>query len=323
FFGIWYILIGIIYRIPVPVEPMKAMGAIVIAEGLLQGEIVAAGILTGIILLIIGLLGGMRYMQKLIPEPVIRGIQLGLAFILVRTALPFMVQDPVFSAVGIAIILAFLVAGLRRQVPNLAALLVIVLGVAAGIASSGMPSFHMLEPLRLILPPVSLYLPAVWDLVIPQMPLALTNATLATALLARDLYGRDIPPDRLAMTIGAMNIVSVPFGGFPMCHGAGGLAAHYRFGARTGGGNIIGGIILLGAAVFFATPAAIQSIPVGIFGALLVFVALELGKNALKTDSLPVTGIMGVIAVLASMTVAFLAGIILIKVIHASKPRPE
>jgi hypothetical protein len=37
-----------------------------------------------------------------------------------------------------------------------------------------------------------------------------------------------------------------------MCHGAGGLAAHYRFGARTGGSDVYAGLILLFFAFFFA-----------------------------------------------------------------------
>ncbi|KQC05821.1 MAG: sulfate transporter [Methanoculleus sp. SDB] len=322
FFGIWYILSGVIYRLPVPVEPMKAMGAIVIAEGLAYSEIVTAGVLIGVFTLLIGILGGMRFMRDRIPEYVVRGIQLGLALVLLKTAIPFLLKDLFFAFLGIGIIAIFFLAGTRRKIPNLAALVVIVIGIGAAVNSTGVPEAHMIEPLRLTLPSLSTVPAATWQLVIPQIPLVLTNATLATALLAHDLFKRDIEPDRLAITIGAMNLISVPLGGFPMCHGAGGLAAHYRFGARSGTGNIIGGIILIGAALFFASPAAIQSIPPGVFAALLVFVAIELAKNALKTDSMAITAIMGIVAVLSSMTIAFLAGLIMAWIFHMRTSRP-
>jgi len=108
-----------------------------------------------------------------------------------------------------------------------------------------------------------------------------------------------------------MNLVTVPFGGFPMCHGAGGMAGQYRFGARTGGANIIAGIILLGFALLFASAGLLTIIPIGIFGALLLFVAIELGIHASKTDSLAVTGIMAVVSIAGNITIAFIAGMIL------------
>jgi hypothetical protein len=92
-----------------------------------------------------------------------------------------------------------------------------------------------------------------------------------------------------------------------MCHGAGGFAAQYRFGARTGGANIFAGVVFLAIALFFAGPAFQSLISPGFYGALLVFVALEMGKHGLKTDSVVVTLVTGILA-LFSMIVAFLAG---------------
>ena len=70
----------------------------------------------------------------------------------------------------------------------------------------------------------------------------------------QDLIHREVELDKLSISIGLMNLTPFPFGGFPMCYGAGGLAAQYRFGARTGGSNIISGMILLPIALFFASP---------------------------------------------------------------------
>jgi MFS superfamily sulfate permease-like transporter len=108
-----------------------------------------------------------------------------------------------------------------------------------------------------------------------------------------------------------MNLISTPLGGFPMCHGAGGLAAMYRFGARTGGANIVAGIFILIFAVAFAPPEVLTLIPFGVFGALLVFVALELGKHSAKTDSYLVTAVIAVLTLVIGLTVAFIVGMVL------------
>lgn len=108
-----------------------------------------------------------------------------------------------------------------------------------------------------------------------------------------------------------------------MCHGAGGLAAQYRFGARTGGSNIISGVILLPIALFFASPKFVVIIPFGVFGALLVFVAIELGRHSIKTDSYLITGIIAILALVINMTVAFIAGMILAYIWTKIRSRPK
>lgn len=97
--------------------------------------------------------------------------------------------------------------------------------------------------------PLDFYLPGINELIsgaykagIAQVLLALTNAVLATSLLASDLFKEKISNKKLSVTIG----------GFPMCHGAGGMAAHYRFGARTGGSDIMIGLLFV-AISFMAT----------------------------------------------------------------------
>jgi MFS superfamily sulfate permease-like transporter len=141
--------------------------------------------------------------------------------------------------------------------------------------------------------------------------LTIANAILATSLLTKDLFRQDVPPKRFSATIGLMNLTSVPFGGFPMCHGAGGLAGQYRYGARTGGANVYAGIIFIVLALFFTSPQVLSIIAVGVLGALLVFVGIEMGRYGLKTESYFVTGIIAVVALAFGMTIAFLAGMVL------------
>ena len=154
---------------------------------------------------------------------------------------------------------------------------------------------------------------------LPQVVLTITNAILATSLLTKDLFAKEVPPKKFSTSIGLMNIFSVPFGGFPMCHGAGGLAGQYRYGARTGGANIYAGLIFLILALFFSSPQVLSIIAVGVLGALLVFVGIEMCRHSFKTDSLIVTIIIGVLALVSSMTVAFIVGMVIAFVIPVIK----
>ncbi|HOI58574.1 MAG: putative sulfate/molybdate transporter [Methanoculleus sp.] len=317
FLAAWFIITGLYYRLPIPIEPMKAIGAVVIAEGLCAGEIVASGLVVGALFLIIGLVGGMAWLEDRIPKSVIRGVQAGLALLLLRTSLGYIVADTLVAMLAIAVIVVFFIASQRTRIPDVSALLVLIIGLAAGIAVQGMPPFRLMPLPALVLPVPSDFITGTWDLVLPQVPLTIANAILATSLLTYDLFPKKgVDPDRLSRTIGAMNLVSTPLGGFPMCHGAGGLAAMYRFGARTGGANIVAGIFILIFAVAFAPPEVLTLIPFGVFGALLVFVALELGKHSAKTESYLVTAVIAVLTLAIGLTVAFIVGMVLAYVLQ-------
>jgi MFS superfamily sulfate permease-like transporter len=85
-----------------------------------------------------------------------------------------------------------------------------------------------------------------------------------------------------------MNLGSAALGGIPMCHGAGGMAGHVRFGARTGGAPIILGAILVLLALFFSNslgtllrifPPAILGVVLFLTGAQLALGACDLSKD--------------------------------------------
>ncbi len=308
FFGAWFILTGLYYRLPVPIEPMKAIAVAAIATGLSTGQIFAAGLFLGFLFLFLGTGNWMERIQRRVPPSVVRGIQLGLALLLFRTAGEYLIGDPVFFAIGVGIIVVFMVLSRYHGVPDLSALVVLGLGFGIGFILNGIPSIQLLPPPSFTIPVPSEIYYALTVLVLPQAILTITNAILATSFLIADLFSQEVRPRTLSRTIGLMNIVSVPFGGFPMCHGAGGLAGQYRYGARTGGANIIAGMIFLLIAFFFGSPGFLGIISGGFFGALLVFVGIELGEVSLKTDSWLVTGVIGVLSLISSMTVAFIAG---------------
>ncbi|MFP4051537.1 MAG: putative sulfate/molybdate transporter [Thermoplasmata archaeon] len=310
FFSVWYIITGLYYKKPVPVEPMKAIGAIVIGGEFTQGQITASGIILGLLFLIFGFAKGMKYIQDKIPENVIRGVQLGLGLILLKTSIGFVTQDYLLSLICILLIITFFILRYLKDIPNISSLLVLGLGIGLGVIHFGFPSMSLIPFPSLVTPSLNDFISGGWLLAVPQAPLTITNAILATSLLMSDLFSWKADPDKFSKTIGLMNLTSVPFGGFPMCHGSGGLAAQYRYGARTGGSNIISGLILLPIALFFSSAQIINLIPYSIFGALIIFVGLEMGKHGLKTDSYLITGAVALIALFSNITIAFIVGLV-------------
>ena len=133
FFGIWFILTGLYYRLPIPLEPMKAIAVIVIAGGISSGEIAAAGLILGVIFLVLGYGRFFAVIDRWVPESVVRGIQLGLALLLFKASADFVIKDPFFFIVGIAIVIAFLVLFRYRRIPDLSSLCVIGVGLLGGL----------------------------------------------------------------------------------------------------------------------------------------------------------------------------------------------
>jgi len=322
FFAIWFIFTGLYYRLPVPVEPMKVIAVVAISSVLAGPELAAAGILLGLLFFFLGFGRWLYYIEKYVPNPVIRGIQLGLALLLLKSAGAFMLQAPAFFAFGIAVIVLIFLLSYLGKVPDLSALVLLVTAAIIGVFLHGIPDIYIIQLPQLVIPSFADYVASIPELVLPQAVITITNAILATSLLTKDMFSREIPPEKLSRTIGLMNLLSTPFGGFPMCHGAGGLAAQYRFGARTGGSNIFAGVILLVIAAFFAGPGIQELISPGIYGALLVFVAIEMGKHGLKTDSLPVTIITGILALL-SVVGGFIVGMVLAYLLRWNRERKQ
>lgn len=311
FFGLWFIITGFYYRLPVPIEPMKVIAVVAIAENMSAGQIAAAGLILGILFFAFGYGTWLDLLEKYIPKSVIRGIQLGLALLLLKTSVGFMTGDLLVFGLALALMAGMYVTARIMNIPDLSAIILIAAAFVVGIIIQGFPGFAFLPPPVFILPSVEDIPAALGTLVVPQALLTITNAILATSLLTRDLFGIEVKPARLSRTIGLMNLTSIPFGGFPMCHGAGGMAGQYRFGARTGGANIIAGIFFLLLAFLFASPDVLGLISGGFYGALLVFVALELGRHGIKTDSYLVTGTIAILSLATNMTLAFVAGICL------------
>jgi MFS superfamily sulfate permease-like transporter len=303
-FGISYVGTGLFYRLPIPVQPMKAVSAVLIASGLSAGEIAAAGLCLGVILLVLGATGAIGRFARIVPQSVVTGLQLGLGITLALLSLELMAELPWLGIATVGLLL------LLMRVPRCPATLValgaaILLAQAAGIGAPW-PEFAWAPAWpALVLPGLGDLQHALGSAVLPQLPLTLTNAVIVTAALAHDLYGERASratPRNLALSSGLANLALAPFGALPMCHGAGGLAAQHRFGARTGLAPVLFGILLLGLGLSFADQAGplLAMIPLAAVGALLLFSAADLAFSRRLFDARP--SCWPVIGVTAALT---------------------
>jgi SulP family sulfate permease len=299
-FGLFYLLTGVYYRLPVPVQPLKVVGAIAIAypAQITEPVIGAAGIMFGGLLLVLSLSGLVDRISKLFTPPVVRGIQLALGLIFLRKGVDLIITPTLFMsgavgrfaeyhvnlAIGCAVFILILFLLDNKKIP--AVLSALAAGIVAGVALGGLDirsvSIGPTE-IRLILPSAHEFWIAFIMLLLPQIPLTIGNACVGTSdtcatLFPKSPFLKKTKAGRFALTMGIVNFPAGFFGVVPMCHGTGGLAAHYRFGARTGGAPImIGAVFILLGLVFGELGLAVLTlIPNSVLGVLLIFAGLEL-----------------------------------------------
>jgi MFS superfamily sulfate permease-like transporter len=277
-FGAMQILTGVVYRMPMPVQPLKAVAVLVITQKLAPNIIYGAGLSIGVVMLLLALTGLLHWLARVVPKCVVRGIQFGLGIQLVTLALKDYVRADGgwgYGLAGAAFVLALVLAG-NRRLP--AALAVIGLGSLYALVFHA-DKFGGSPALGLRLPQA--HLPAwadVWTgflvLAVPQIPLSIGNSILATRQVAADLFPeRPLPVARIGLTYSLINVLSPFLGGIPVCHGSGGMAGHYAFGGRTGGSVVIYGACFAVAGLFLSGGFERFShlFPLPMLGVLLIF----------------------------------------------------
>jgi SulP family sulfate permease len=283
--GLLYLAAGAAYRLPVPVQPLKAFGAVAIAEGLGSGAIAAGALLMGVVFLILGRTGAVDLAARAFPRPLIRGVQLTVGLLFLKVAWGLVHAPPesfddhaVHPAllVGLALLVAAAAFVLRR---HLVSLVLVCVGLGVALARAG--GELQLGPSALALP--SLDLSTFWIafvlLVVPQLPLTFANSCIATTDAARTYFGDSaarVRPGRLATSLGLANLFSGAIAGMPVCHGAGGMTAHHAFGARTGGAPLAMGASLIALALVLGAglAALLAAFPVPILAGMLAAAGL-------------------------------------------------
>ncbi len=293
FAGLANIVSGLVFQIPIAVQPMKAIAALAIAGALSRSQVPVAGLTVAIAVLAMCGLGVMRRLTDLVPRPLVGAVQMAVAVKLAIAGLQMSLylpgaQDmrPLWGAGGLlvaagALLLAFV---LRHQREWLAVSLTVMglIGAAALKPSllSGL-SVHLWRPEFASFDEAALA--GLWLGGLPQLPLTLLNSVLAVSVLASDLFPRraeGVEPSRIALSVAAMNLVSCPLGGMPMCHGSGGLAGQYHFGARTGLSMVmLGTVKMLFGLLLGATAAAwMLAFPGSVLGIFLLLAGAQLAR---------------------------------------------
>jgi len=281
-FGLFYVTTGLFYRIPMAVQPMKAASAAVLIQKATPGEIAGAGLVLGALLTILATTGFMEKLAKITPSSVVGGIRLGLGLSLAFLGLKMIIPDPVLGVLMLVIMLPF---NFSRTWPTA------IFAVAIGIGYSfligkltGFPDIKLgfyLPPM--VIPTVDELRIGIFKIVIPQIPLTIANAIIVTSVMAHKLFphATRVNVRNLALTQGLGNLLAAPFGGYLMCHGGGGLVAHYRFGARTAIATMLLGVSLLFVGLFLGPEAVklFQLVPEAVLGALLVYGGLDLARG--------------------------------------------
>ncbi|HVE98259.1 MAG TPA: putative sulfate/molybdate transporter [Mycobacteriales bacterium] len=307
--GALYVAAGAVFRVPMPVQPIKAAAAITIARGLAPEQLAAAGVLLGVVLVGLSATGLAARLATLFATPVVRGLQLGVGLILIRTAGRLMGPSP--SAVTIAVgasIAALLVVGAVRRLPM--ALAVVSAGVAWSLSRDPELSLQLglwTPDLALARMDLDALASAFVLLVVPQLPLTFGNAVVGVSRLQHEFFGARasrVTEPRVALSCGVANIAVGAFGGMPLCHGSSGLTAHVRAGATTWRMNLVVGVPLLLAGLV-AGPAVVSLlglIPLAVLAGLLAFTGvMHAGlAAALRGPALATAVTMGVVGVVTA-----------------------
>ena len=303
-FGVFQVVWGIRYGLPISVEPMKALAALAIAGVLTYAELALAGLILAVVLLTIGLTGTLKTVEKWIGEPVIRGVQLAVGLLLFETGIGLALDDPFIASLGVVVALGIILLGYKSA----SALVVLAVGGVIAVSTAGLPTprWPGLPPT----PPIGdAFTRGMVDGVAAQLAMTIGNAALATSLLFADLFNRDVSPDELSTSMGLTNLFAIPAGGIPMCYGCDGVAGKYEFGARTGGANVVIGVAYL-AAAFFATTALLGAFPLAMLGVLLAIVSVSLASHVRKSSKLWLSVGVGLLSLVTNLGIAFVLGIL-------------
>lgn len=327
--GITNIVLGIKYNLPLPVQPQKTIGTIAISQKWSPNLVISTGFGTGIVWFILGFSGKLNSIVKKVPIIAVRGIQLGLAMILGWLAIILFNDNILLGFISIAIIL-FLVN--NKKVPS--AIILMIIGIFI-LTFNGIILF---SEIKFNFPKFEFFLPT-WENIligmliagIAQLFLTLTNVMIATISLIKDLFPEKediIDANSLALNMGVMNLINPLLGGFPLCHGSGGLAAQHAFGARTGGSMILEGILELFLGLFFSETLFLifTQFPKAILGAMLIYTAFLLGRMSFKDfnlKSFPIILISAILCFVFNIIIGFVIGLILFLIFRKKIEDPK
>jgi Molybdate transporter of MFS superfamily len=255
-----------------------------------MAETVSAGFFVSGVVLLFSITGLLQWFTHTIPIPVVKGIQLGAGLSLVLSAGGSLLQPLGWTSPSWAdnlfwALFAFLTLLLTQQYwrfPYALAMFTLAIVVALCVAEPrNMPSLTIWRP-HVLVPSWPDFKVGAVDAGLGQLPLTTLNSIIAVSYLSADLLPHLPAPSVTAMgiSVATMNLVGGWFGSMPVCHGSGGLAAQYRFGARSGSSVVVLGIfkIILGLVFGESLVGLLRQYPRSLLGIMVLAAGLELSK---------------------------------------------
>lgn len=297
--GLTYCATALYFRVPVPVQPLKAFAAAAVALQLDAETIAAGALLMAAAMALLWATGLAAKLAERFPLVLVRGIQASVALLLAKAAYELAERgnwsglETIDAGLGFAIALvacALLFAGRALRVPG--SLFVLAAGAAAGFALSGWPDGVHAGPesLSLSAPSGAEFWTALTTLVIAQIPLTFGNSVVATVDAERSYFGaaaERVNAGRLSLSIAFANLGAGALQGLPVCHGAGGVTAHYKLGARTWRSTFMvgAGLVVLGIGLGSSAPVLLELLVPPALAGMLLYVAIQHGILAMQLQS--------------------------------------
>jgi MFS superfamily sulfate permease-like transporter len=258
-------------------------------------SVVVAGMMVGVAILIMSLSGMLHYSARAIPVPVVKGIQHGAGLSLIISAGSSLLMklgwvDPAYDNLlwALAAFMVLICTQTLARFPY--ALYVFVVGIVlssvfiatSGDDSHGFPWFTIWAPKVIPLDGVPRHWKSSLYMAIGQLPLTTLNSIIAVTALSADILPGMAAPSvtALGISVALMNLTGTWLGTMPLCHGSGGLAAQYRFGARSGASIVILGLFKMILGLFFGDSLIdlLAHFPKGVLGIMVLAAGLELAK---------------------------------------------
>jgi predicted benzoate:H+ symporter BenE len=312
--GVTNVLLALVYRLPLPVQPKKVIGSVALSEAWPVSRVLGAGFSVGLVWVLLSISGRLSALLERVPRGVVRGIQLGLALNLALAGAEMINENSLLAAP--LLVAAFLLLR-SRFIPS--SIFLVLFGFAFSVATGGLNLGEV--SVGLSLPRLHTF--TLDDMVygfvyagFAQLFLTLTNAVVATIALVHDLFpeSEGVTPRNLIANMGAMNVLTPFIGGMPLCHGAGGLAAQYLFGARTGGAILMEGLLEITLALLFSGSllTIFTSFPLFVVGVMLLMASFELGRVSIRLEErseVPVMVLAAMLSVAFNIAVGFVGGL--------------
>ena len=327
--GLAYIGTALYFRVPVPVQPLKAFAAAAIALDLHADVLAAGSLLMAAAMGLLAVSGAAGWLTARFPVVLVRGIQASVALLLTKAAIELAQRgnwaglppiDPVLAVTMAVFCCGLLFAlGDSNRLPG--SLLILAAGAVVGVAVSGLPSSMHPGPqaVGISVPDAAAFGTALTTLVLAQIPLTFGNSVVATADAEREYFGqraRRVKPRAVAGSIALNDALAGLVGGLPVCHGAGGVTAHYRLGARSAAATVFAGAVLLSLAIALgaALPDVLTRLAPGALAGMLLYVAIQHGLLSSRLDLLSdrtIAAGMGLITLVSgNLAIGFGAGVI-------------